>query len=438
MSHRNLHVNPLKKSSVFGATLAMLGIDQALALHHGSQGCTAFTKNILTQHFREITPMQTTALCDIATIMGDDVNLHEGLNTIITKAQPRLVGLITTGVSETKGDDVEGGVRRFYEKYPQHAGVPVITINTPDYQGDAQWGYVQAVQALLDQLPIAKQPVNSRQITVLASMALTPGDAEELKEIIADFDLEAIVLPDLGATMGGGVDHYIKVPEGDYPLEKLLQVGASAHTIAIGASMEEVARSLQERFGTPISLLPSLIGVHNSDNFIMALSRISAKPVPQKYSRQRRQLLDAMLDSHFFYNGKSVIIAAESDLALSMADFLHHETGLDIACAIVSHRLPGESDPHYPILTGDLGDLEDLANGCSAIITNSNGILASTRKNIPLLRVGYPIKDRLGEQLKVFIGYRGSRNLVYELGNIFLEQDEEASFHYKNIRGVPA
>ncbi len=69
-----LSVDPLKTSAATGATLAVMGVDSAIPLLHGSQGCAAFAKVFFVQHFREPLPIQTTAIDAIAAVMGSDDN----------------------------------------------------------------------------------------------------------------------------------------------------------------------------------------------------------------------------------------------------------------------------------------------------------------------------------------------------------------------------
>lgn len=49
----------------------------------------------------------------------------------------------------------------------------------------------------------------------------------------------------------------------------------------------------------------------------------------------------------------------------------------------------------------------------------------SERLGIPLFRYGLPIFDRLGSAHRVSVGYRGTRDLIFEIGNIFMAQVHE-------------
>ena len=133
-----LTVNPLKVGQPVGATLAFLGLGKAIPMLHGSQGCTAFAKVFFVRHFREPIPLQTTAMDQVSTVMGADDNLIEGLKTICEKNAPEIIGVPTTGLSETQGTDIHRLVRSFRTLYPHFDHITVIPVNTPDYTGSLE------------------------------------------------------------------------------------------------------------------------------------------------------------------------------------------------------------------------------------------------------------------------------------------------------------
>ncbi len=112
-STKPLQVNPIKLSQPMGATLAFLGVDRCMPLMHGGQGCTSFTKVYLTRHFCEPIAIQTTAVTDVTAILdGGDYSIVEAVKNITAKVTPSLIGLHTTGLTETKGDDIRGVASR--------------------------------------------------------------------------------------------------------------------------------------------------------------------------------------------------------------------------------------------------------------------------------------------------------------------------------------
>lgn len=78
-ARRAVAVNPLKHSAPLGGALAFLGLDRCLPVLHGSQGCASFAKVLLTRHFREAVPLQTTALTEVTVILGAGENLVTAL-----------------------------------------------------------------------------------------------------------------------------------------------------------------------------------------------------------------------------------------------------------------------------------------------------------------------------------------------------------------------
>ena len=131
-----LSVNPLKASQPIGGSLATLGFNRSMPMLHGSQGCTAFAEVFFVRHFREPIPLQTTAMDQGSSVMGADENVVEGLRAIAEKSNPSLITVLTTGLAETQGADVQGSVRVFRTKYPEFADVAVVAVNTPDFSFD--------------------------------------------------------------------------------------------------------------------------------------------------------------------------------------------------------------------------------------------------------------------------------------------------------------
>ena len=99
-------VNPLKMSQPLGASYAFLGMNRCMPVMHGSQGCTSFGLVLLVRHFREAIPLQTTAMNEATTIMGGYDNVEKAILNIRARAKPDLIAICSTGLTETKGDDV--------------------------------------------------------------------------------------------------------------------------------------------------------------------------------------------------------------------------------------------------------------------------------------------------------------------------------------------
>ena len=423
--NKALTVNPLKQSQALGASLAFLGLKGTIPLFHGSQGCTAFAKVVLVRHFREAIPLATTAMTEVTTILGGEDNVEQAILTLVEKSQPEIIGLCTTGLTETRGDDMQGILKEIRKRHPELSHLAIVFAPTPDFKGALQDGFAAAVESIVNELPKAGA-IKTEQVTILAGSSLTPGDVQEIKEMVTAFGLIPIVVPDVSASLDGHLeDSYSAITASGTTLKELREIGCSAFTLALGESMRGAAKILEERFNTPFEVFGELTGLEPVDEFLQALAILSSNSVPEKYRRQRRQLQDAMLDTHFYFGAKRVSLALEPDLLWSTVHFLH-SMGAQVHAAVTTTRSPLlEKLPIKSVTIGDLQDLEELAVGSDLLIGNSNLTGISKRLSIPLYRLGLPIYDRLGNGQFTKVGYRGTMELLFGIGNLFLEAEEE-------------
>ncbi|TIP36368.1 MAG: nitrogenase iron-molybdenum cofactor biosynthesis protein NifN, partial [Mesorhizobium sp.] len=96
LQSKSAAVNPLKSSQPLGAAFAFLGVDGAMPLFHGSQGCTSFALVLFVRHFKEAIPLQTTAMDEVATILGAADHLEEAILNLKNRTKPKLIGVCTT------------------------------------------------------------------------------------------------------------------------------------------------------------------------------------------------------------------------------------------------------------------------------------------------------------------------------------------------------
>jgi nitrogenase molybdenum-iron protein NifN len=427
-SQKHCTVNPLKMSQSIGAALAFMGVENAMPLLHGSQGCTSFGLVLFVRHFREAIPMQTTAMSEVATVLGGFDNVEQALVNIADRAKPALIGICTTGISEIKGDDLNGFLKTIRSSHPELDQIALVDVSTPDFEGAFQDGWAAAVTRIIEELVevplIQKRP--TRRINVLPGCHITPGDIDELRDIFDAFSLDPIFLPDLSGSLDGHIpEEFSPTTLGGISVAQIKKMGSALYTVAIGEQMHGAAITLEYRTGVPYKLFDRLTGLAVNDELMGFLSAISGVPVPRKYRRQRSQLIDAMLDGHFYFGGKRVAIAAEPDLLSAMAHWLH-EMGCEIQAAVTTTQSPAlERIPVEKVVLGDLEDLELSASGADLLVTHSHGRQAAERLGIPLFRVGIPVFDRLGAGHQLSVGYRGTRNLIFEVGNLFLANTHE-------------
>lgn len=424
-SRKACTVNPLKMSQPLGASYAFMGLERCMPVMHGSQGCTSFGLVLLVRHFKEAIPLQTTAMNEATTVMGGFDNLEKAVLNIRSRAAPRIIAICSTGLTETKGDDVDGHLKLIRQRHPEVADTELVYVSTPDYTGAFQDGWAKAVQALVSQLPRTGEAPRAGHVAVLAGCHLTPGDLEELRELIEAFGLSATFVPDVSGSLDGHIpDSWLGTTLGGCSVEAMQALGSAVHTLAIGEQMRPAAQALQARCGVPFTLFDRLTGLTATDAFIAQLAAISGRAVPAKIRRQRSQLVDAMLDAHFHTGHVKVALGAEPDLLWAAGRFLV-EMGAELGAVVTTTQSPLLAQmPCNEVVIGDLEDFEQLAQaaGCELLMTHSHGRQAAERLQRPLFRLGIPMFDRVGNAHLRMVGYRGTREFLYAVANVLIEQ----------------
>lgn len=428
-SQKALAVNPLKVSQPMGATLAFLGLARAIPLMHGAQGCTAFGKVFFANHFREPIPLQTTAMDQVASILGADESVVEALRVLCANERPEAIGLLTTGLSETQGADIGRNIKEFRKSYPEFADVAIIPANTTDTLGCLETGFAIAVEAMIDTLiPRDRRKPRASRVNVLASSMLTPGDIDALDDWLGAFGLEANFIPDLSNSLSGYLtdDGFASLTFGGAPVSAIASAGEAVATLVIGRSLDRAADLLRARTGVPDYRFKGLLGLEDCDALTKVLSEISGRPAPTRLERRRAQLLDAMVDCHCKLSAARIAVAADPDLLLSMSAFLT-DLGADIAVAVAPARADAlDVIPVESVLIGDLEDMERGAKATNArlILANSHAAATATRLGAAHLRIGYPLYDQIGGYAREWIGYRGTRQALFDVANLFWNQRE--------------
>ena len=408
-----LQVNPIKLSAPMGAVLAFLGIDRCMPLMHGAQGCTSFTKVFFTRHFSEPIAIQTTAVSDVTAILdGGDYNIVESIKNITAKVTPALIGLLTTGLTETKGDDVRGIASRIE--------FPLVHVNTPDYEGSLESGWALTVKAIIEQLVGPVEKNDSRKVIILPHVSLQAIEVERIKEFIALFGLDGYALPDLSSSLDGHLgEKQAALSSGGIDLATIKALGSAGTVITIGDSMKSCAAALQRK--NPSSRhhhFPHLNGLEATDNLVAALLELTGdKQVRPAVIRWRQRLQDAMLDSHFSLGQTDFLICGEPDHAAGQCQALQEAGGRvkGVIATVQSSQL--ERIRAEVVMAGDLEDAEELAAGCDLIVGNGHCEALARRLHKGLILRGYPNWEQVGHQLKNDVLYEGGCYFLFEAAN---------------------
>ncbi|MFZ4525867.1 MAG: nitrogenase component 1 [Chlorobium sp.] len=434
--------NACKLCNPLGACLAFRGIENCVPFLHGSQGCATYIRRYLISHYKEPIDIASSNFHEETAVFGGSHNLKIGLKNVSEQYKPDVIGIATTCLSETIGDDVPMILREYRKEFKNGSPMPImIHASTPSYQGSHIDGFHAAVHASVKAL--AEKMPQQRLINLFPNM-VSPADLRYLKEILGDFGVPYMMLPDYSQTMDGGPwGEYHRIPPGGTPASAIATAASAMGSIEFGSTIEtskSAARHLDVMFGVPAYHLPLPIGIKGSDKFFSLLETLTGESRAEKYEDERRRLVDAYADGHKYVFDKRVIIYGEEDLVIGMTAFLREIGMIPVLCASggksgllkkrIAELVPDMDELGINVREGvDFVDIEDEAKILQPdfLIGNSKGYTMSRKNNIPLLRLGFPIHDRFGGQRMHHLGYRGTQELFDRIVNTVIEQRQNAS-----------
>ena len=206
---RSHHYINLFEELGMGSALAFKGIENTMVLYHGSQGCSTYMRLLLAHHFREPVDIASSSLSEKGAVYGGKENLKKGLRNVINRYNPKVIGVATTCLAETIGDDVPAIIREFKEEEgigdDLEKDIIIIPVSTPSYGESHVSGYIKALDAVVRKF--AEKPreesslkVPNERLNVIPVESLSPADVRELKEIFEVMAGDYIFLPDISET----------------------------------------------------------------------------------------------------------------------------------------------------------------------------------------------------------------------------------------------
>ncbi len=419
-----------------GAALAFKGVEGAIPLLHGSQGCSTYIRRYLISHFKEPIDIACSNFAEETAVFGGGANLKTALENIRHQYAPRLIGVATTCLSETIGDDVPMFIKQYREMNMTSALPHLVHVSTPSYQGTHMEGFHAAILSMVETMA-SGEAVAGGHVNLFPGM-LSPADLRYLKEIFTDFELPFMMLPDYSKTLDGALwTEYERIPKGGTPIEAIEKANNARASFEFGATLAKAKASaaqwLTERFDIPAFRMGLPMGVHQTDRFFKMLEKISGRPTPEKYLEERGRLIDCYADSHKHVMAAKAVVYGEEDLVLGMATFLDEIGVTLILCA--SGGRSGHlgaclseiiaEDKRGAIQVMDNADYVDIESAARQLepdifIGSSKGYAMARRMGRSIVRAGFPIHDRIDGARMLHIGYRGAQQLFDRIANTLI------------------
>jgi nitrogenase molybdenum-iron protein beta chain len=429
-----LTVNPAKTCQPIGAMYAALGIHGCLPHSHGSQGCCAYHRSTLTRHYKEPVMAGTSSFTEGASVFGGQANLIQAIDNIFTVYNPEVIAVHTTCLSETIGDDIPQITSKAVESGKIPPGKYVIHTNTPSYVGSHVTGFANMTRSMVDYFS-ESSGVKICRVNIVPGY-VEPSDMEEIKRIASEMRVDTIVFPDTSGVLNGPqTGKYRMFPKGGVRVEDLKRTGDSIGTIALGKTASgPAARALDTKCKVPCEILDLPIGLKATDRFVDALRRMAGVQVPDAVTLERGQLLDVITDMHQYLFQKKVALVGDPDQLVSLTEFL---TSIDMRPIHIVTGTPGkkfekriqqitETIPH-PVNVKAGGDMflwhQWIKNDpVDLLIGNTYVKYIARDEDIPMVRFGFPILDRVGHTYFPTVGYRGGIRLLEKILSALMDR----------------
>ncbi len=421
-----------------GAALAFRGIENCIPLIHGSQGCSTYIRRYIISHFREPVDIASSNFSEESAIFGGSGNLKSALDNVIRQYRPSLVGVASTCLSETIGDDVPRALREYCAE-GRGGDTPVVQVSTPSYRGTHAEGFRAAVRSSVEALAVDGERHDGVNFF---TPVISPEDIRHLKDVISDFGISGTVLPDYSESMDGSTwESYKKLPEGGTPVSSIKAMGGASSSVDIGISLNpevSAGKYLSQKFAHSFHSAALPLGITACDSFFKILSELSGRKIPERYIREKGRLADAYIDAHKYLSGKRAVVCGDPDMVSGVAAFLE-ETGVKpVLCATGSRGMSAGFSSSLPGIPGvgcsivDDTDFTTILEMCAElrpdiIIGSSKAFYLSKNLGIPLVRAGFPIHDRFGGQRLMHVGYRGTMQLFDRIVNAVMEHKQSSS-----------
>lgn len=424
-----------------GVITSFYGISKCMSILHGSQGCSTYIRRHMATHYNEPVDIASSSLTEHGTVYGGEKNLIKGIENLITLYQPEVIGVATTCLAETIGEDVSHIIKNFYKEHPEST-VKLIPVPSGGYMGTQYEGFFRGLYGIVSHVAMDKTP--NEKINIITGQ-LSPADTRYLKSILKEMNIEFILLPDLSDNLDGGHHpSYDRLPKGGTTLEEIAQMAGAKGTLELSTFVEDSyspGKYLMENYGVPYTKLNLPIGLRDTDAFIKALAEISGKPIPESIKEERSRYLDAMIDSHKYNSEGRAVIFGEPDFVYSITKLCSENgimpvvTAVGTKCKTLKEKLKRDIEDVADRLfvkeytTLDEADFETietyaLTYKANVMIGSSDGRRIEEKQGIPLVRCAFPVHDRIGGQRIRVLGYEGGLMLLDTITNTILEAKE--------------
>lgn len=419
---RTTGVNPCHACPSLGAAYLVTGIPGGIPLIHGPQSCCGFIRYLLTRHFSELRGIKALADED-AEVFGGRRSIAKSVRNLVKRYDPSFIGIISTCLSGTTGDDIEGSVRQVKAEFSGET-TEILLLKISNYSGSHTGGYDTASRAALQHL--VKSPGKTNGRVNLIPGIINPGDIREVKRMMNAMGVPFTVLFDLPpALIAPPETGTAPLSHGRTPLADLADALNASGTVALcGHAGGAAAAYLYREFRVPGLYGPLPVGIESTDRFLENVLKLSRADKPAALNNERSRLERAVADAIAYTTGKKVALTADSDLLLSMTRFVCElkmeptvvmSSSPSAVFTLKINEMAAEFGVSPVVIAGsDLTRFEATVKDTGADVVFGPSYTAgiANEAGLSLVRIGFPIYDQPSCHRWPILGYKGGLRLL--------------------------
>ncbi|CAA6603053.1 Nitrogenase molybdenum-iron protein beta chain [Rhodospirillaceae bacterium LM-1] len=436
-----LVINPAKACQPVGAAYCAAGFEGTLAFTHGSLGCAAYFRSHLSRHFKEPSAMVCSAMTEDAAVFGGLNNMVEGLANAYALYKPKMIAVHTSCIAEVIGDDLNSFIIQSRDKGSIPTDFPVAYAHTPSFVGSHIVGYDNMMKSILSNFWEGKDRKAGNGVNIIGGFdGYGVANAREIKDIIAAMGADATLLSDVSDIYDTPADGSYRMYDGGTPLEAVTKALDAKATISLQEWCSGKTLDFAKDKGQEVASFNYPMGLGATDDFLMKLSALTGKAIPESIAKDRGRLVDAIEDSLSWIHGKSFSIYGDPDFVYGMTRFIL-ELGGEPAHLLSTNGGNDWEEKMKALLasspfgaSGQVWKGKDLWHMRSLLATEPSDYLIGSSygkylekdTGVPLIRIGFPIFDRHHHHRFPTMFYKGGlRVLVTILDKIFDTIDEK-------------
>jgi nitrogenase molybdenum-iron protein beta chain len=437
-----LVVNPAHACQPLGAQMVASGFEGTLPFVHGSQGCASYFRSTFSRHFREPSAATCDAMTEDGAVFGGQNNLFEGLENAYTLYKPKMLAVYTTCMPEVIGDDLTAFIKNAKSAGHVPEELPIPYANTPSFNGTHIHGFDAMLKSILEYLTKDRKVEEkcTGKLNLIPGFDGNIGNLREYQHYLELMDIPFVMMPDISEVFDSGCDGNYKLYPGGTPLEEAAESINGKATIALQKySTVQTMRLVNSEFSGVHEVMPMPMGIEKTDAFLMKLSELFDKPIPEALKKERARAVDAMTDAQQYLHGKKLAVFGDPDYLLGIVSFLL-EMGAHpyhVVCSRATKKFKKEMDALLEsseygkncsvYINKDLWHMRSLlmTDPVDGIIGDTHGKWAARDAGIPLFRIGFPIIDRVNLHRSPVVGYQGVINMISMIANKFLDIKDE-------------